>query len=323
MKAILIRHCEGPKAPKQSQKRDCFVGIDVNKSLLAMTVVLVIFFTVRAAYPQAEQIAEQPEKVEMSPQEEIAALKMQLANSKRIFANENRELLGKIDSLNKAVDKLKKANAELEEANKKLIENPSELSLKLIASEQAAKEAREKARSALDDLNLEIARLKTDASKAKTEYKDVTREKAIASKEAQDLASKNRALEAKLLSVNKELAVAKSENRRLKSELVPVRKLKAKLAISYQQLGTAYAQLNKYDLAIDAYNKSLKYNFNNPVVHCNLGLLYEHSHARALRAIYHLNKYLELKPDAVDRNEIMFIIKRLSEVEDGDIVFFN
>lgn len=288
------------------EKRRCMI---YGYAVLSAAVLL---FTACAAYPQTEESPQQPEEIAKSPEEEIAALKMQIVNSKRLLANENRELQNKIDLLQKAVDDLKKENTGLKEANKKLMDNPGELSLKLA-----------KAGMDLDARNLEVTRLKTDASKADAERKDMLRQKGFAAKEIEDLTARNKDLETKLLSVNKRFAVAKNENARMKRELVPVKKLKAKLAISYQQLGTAYAQLKRYDLAIDAYNKSLKYNFNNPVVHCNVGLLYEHSHTRAQRAIYHLNKYLEMDPDASDKNEITFIIKRLSEVEDGDIVFYN
>jgi DNA repair exonuclease SbcCD ATPase subunit len=295
------------------------------------------------AYPQTEQTQQQPQETQMSPQEEITALKMQIANSKRIMANENSQLQRKIDELSNAVEELKKTNTALQEANKKLTENPSELRLKMTRAEQESKKAQDKAaslekerqaliqekealaqfKSNCDALILEIAGLKSDAAKAREEYEALAKAKDLIARESHGLTLRNKELDEKLLSANKQLAVAKSENARFRREIVPVRKLKAKLAAAYEQLGTAYAQLQQYDLAIDAYNKSLIYNFKNPIVHCNLGLLYEKSHARSQRAIYHLNKYLEFNPDAPDRNEITFIIKRLSEVEDGDIVFYN
>jgi chromosome segregation ATPase len=307
-----------------------------------------------AAGPAAEQAPQQPEETTLSPQEEIAALKLQAANNKRLLANENRELLNKIEALKKDVDKLKEANLKLEEANKNLTGNPSKLKIKLAESEKSAQEWRSKAdslerqcaaltrwkefllrqSSALRAENKKawikkvylchkIERMESTIAVAKKKQRSMQRAKDFAGNEAKRLDARNKKLNMELLCVNKEYACARNEAARLKRELVPVNRLKAKLAISYQQLGNAYAQLKQYNLAIDAYNKSLKYNFKNPVVHCNIGLLYEHSHTRAQRAVYHLNKYLELNPDAPDRNEITFIIKRLSEVEDEDIVFYN
>lgn len=109
----------------------------------------------------------------------------------------------------------------------------------------------------------------------------------------------------------------------LRRALVPVNNLNKKIAYVYQLLGVAYTQMKKYDLAIDAYKRSLKHNHKNPTAHYNLGMLYQYNRSDSKKAVYHLSYYLALNPDAVDKKETAFIIKRLSEIDDDDIVFFN
>lgn len=123
--------------------------------------------------------------------------------------------------------------------------------------------------------------------------------------------------------LEKQYAEAKWRLDNLRHALVPVSGLNKKIAYVYQLLGVAYTQIKRYDIAIDAYKRSLRYNFKNPTVHYNLGMLYQYNRSDSKKAIYHLSYYLSQNPDAVDKKEVKFIIKRLSEVDDDDIVFFN
>jgi len=108
------------------------------------------------------------------------------------------------------------------------------------------------------------------------------------------------------------------EIRMLKSRLKPVKELKQKLSLAYEDLGTAYANVKKYNMAIDAYEESLNYDFQNPRAHYNLGILYQHSQNETEKAIYHLKLYLKLNPKARDGKEVGYLIKTLSQIVDEE-----
>lgn len=74
-------------------------------------------------------------------------------------------------------------------------------------------------------------------------------------------------------------------------------------------LGVAYVQAGLYDDAIEAYEKSLKFDNNNPDAQYNLGLIYKNFKDDPEIARQHFLKYLELKPDAQDKDEVEGWIK--------------
>jgi tetratricopeptide (TPR) repeat protein len=75
-------------------------------------------------------------------------------------------------------------------------------------------------------------------------------------------------------------------------------------ALYHYKLGVAYTQAKLYDEAVDAYEKSLKFNPDNPDAHYNVALLYDNFKADPVRAAIHFQRYLELKPDASDKVEV-------------------
>ena len=77
----------------------------------------------------------------------------------------------------------------------------------------------------------------------------------------------------------------------------------------HYNLGVAFAQSAFYDDAIGEYEKSLKFSSNNPEAHYNLGLLYDNYKNDLKEAGVHYRKYLELKPDAADKEEVESWIK--------------
>ena len=54
----------------------------------------------------------------------------------------------------------------------------------------------------------------------------------------------------------------------------------------------------------------MKLNPDNPDAHYNLGLLYENHQKDPIKACLHYRKYLELKPQAEDKEEVENWIKR-------------
>lgn len=90
--------------------------------------------------------------------------------------------------------------------------------------------------------------------------------------------------------------------------------LKERALYSYN-LAVAYTQAKFYDEAIEAYEKSLKFNPNNPEAHYNLGLLYDNLKNDIEKAALHYSKYLQLKPSADDKTEVQALINRKPDLK--------
>lgn len=131
-----------------------------------------------------------------------------------------------------------------------------------------------------------------------------------------DLDIKNEELKAKKAQLDK-LSADKAKLQRLEySKLVKEKQeldkkindlesgLQKERAIYRYNLGVAYAKAKLYDEAIDAYEKSLSYNPDNAEAYYNLGVLYNEYKYDADKARESFNKYLELKPDAEDKEEV-------------------
>jgi tetratricopeptide (TPR) repeat protein len=82
-------------------------------------------------------------------------------------------------------------------------------------------------------------------------------------------------------------------------------------AIFNYNLAVAYTQAGLYDEAVESYEKSLKIDSKNADAHYNLGLLYKDVKNDAVKACEHLSSYLELKPDAEDKEEVKEWIENL------------
>ena len=87
--------------------------------------------------------------------------------------------------------------------------------------------------------------------------------------------------------------------------------IKNERALYHYNLGVAYVKAKFYDEAIDAYEKSLTFGPNNPDAHYNLGLLYGNVKDDRDKAVLHYQKYLELEPDADDKEEVEGWINKL------------
>lgn len=73
---------------------------------------------------------------------------------------------------------------------------------------------------------------------------------------------------------------------------------------SYYNFGVLYANNAKYDDAIKEYNKALEIDPDNPLVHYNLGVIYDEYKNRPEKAVLHYEKYLQFKPDAKDAEKV-------------------
>lgn len=106
---------------------------------------------------------------------------------------------------------------------------------------------------------------------------------------------------------------ATKELKATKEKLAAVeQKLKEERALYQYNLGVVYAQAKRYDEAIDAYRKAIEIDPKNAEAHYNLGLLYERVKSLSDRATWHYRRYLELKPQAEDRDEVQQWIDMLT-----------
>lgn len=87
--------------------------------------------------------------------------------------------------------------------------------------------------------------------------------------------------------------------------------LKKERALYHYNLAVAYTQAKLYDDALEAYDKSLALNPDNPEAYYNLGLLYSDVKNQPKIAAGYYKKYLELKPEAPDRNDVQILIDKL------------
>lgn len=80
-------------------------------------------------------------------------------------------------------------------------------------------------------------------------------------------------------------------------------------AALYEELAAAYTKAGMFDEAIGAYRNSLISNPNNADIHYYLGLLYQKSNKDVEKAVFHFKKYLYLKPDAKNREDVKYLIE--------------
>jgi len=159
--------------------------------------------------------------------------------------------------------------------NTKLHEEIKDLQARLTKTEERLKDREsqlQKVQGKLEKLYKETTRMKTDKQKTLT-------------KEFNDLTQKVASLEADL---------------------------KRERALGYYNLGVVYTQAQRYDEAVEAYEQSLEFNPKNADAHYNLGLLYERVKAQSDKAAWHYRKYLELNPEAEDRDEVAHWIDMLT-----------
>ncbi len=89
----------------------------------------------------------------------------------------------------------------------------------------------------------------------------------------------------------------------------------------YGKDGAGYEDTPGRSLEMEAYQEALGYyqlilqmDVNDAIAHLNLGYLYYHDESANAEALKHFQKYLELNPEAEDRETINSVIKSLLEV---------
>lgn len=107
---------------------------------------------------------------------------------------------------------------------------------------------------------------------------------------------------------NLEQDILERNNTRLRKE---IDMLRAELSGVYHELGNIYVQQKLYPEAIDAYQKSLRYDPANFKNYYHLGLLYEFSQDDTQQALLYLTKYLESNPPEQEKKKTQGLIKML------------
>jgi tetratricopeptide (TPR) repeat protein len=87
------------------------------------------------------------------------------------------------------------------------------------------------------------------------------------------------------------------------------------------RLGEVYSRLNRYEEAIEAYQKGAQRNPNHPLLSSGLGMAYFYT-ARWNEAIVHLERAVRMKPDDADAHFFLSMVcYKLGRKEEGDQEF--
>jgi len=158
-------------------------------------------------------------------------------------------------------------------------------------------------------------RLEEEKNKSQNNFEESKKMIMVREKELKGIKEKINDFEKQIAEKKAELSRKEGlvkEKEKLKRKMILVGNiLKKERSLYHYNLGVAYSQAKLYDEAIEEYEKSLKYGSLNADAHYNLGLLYENIKKVPERAIEHYRKYLEIKPDAADKEEVVGWIKKL------------
>jgi Tfp pilus assembly protein PilF len=94
---------------------------------------------------------------------------------------------------------------------------------------------------------------------------------------------------------------------RIMPKRVTVEESAAQMGALYEELGTAYTKAGLFSEAIEAYKKAIACDPNNADIHYYLGLLYQKNNKDSQKAAFHFKRYLYLKPDAKNRQEVKYM----------------
>ncbi|MDP3723228.1 MAG: tetratricopeptide repeat protein [Candidatus Omnitrophota bacterium] len=107
----------------------------------------------------------------------------------------------------------------------------------------------------------------------------------------------------------REMTPAHQQKQQLEQQLTELTKTtKFQQETLYHELGVAYTQLQAYTKAIEAFEKALRLNPDNPQTHYHLGLLYKQARKDLQKASHHLRTYLQLSPQASDRKQLEVLL---------------
>lgn len=151
-----------------------------------------------------------------------------------------------------------------------------------------------------------LENLKSEIEIRITKIHNLEKELTAARQQAQGLKAENEKL-AKIDEFSANVQVKKQQQKivKLEKELAASKEeLKKQEALLHYNLGVAYTKEKNYDMALDEYRKALKLNSADPDTYYNLAILYDDCFKNPKRAIENYKKYLELRPNAPDIDEV-------------------
>ena len=300
-------------------------------------------YTFKKDFTELNQDFEKAKKDLNKKLEDLAADKLALEDKNKAIIQELASAEQSKKTLEADIKKVKNANSILQSKTKELfgkkqesekagieLSRKAETLAKTLHDVSKERAQLQKKRDALSDKNLALKKergtLKMDLSRARREkrrekakVKRVSSKLSLRGKEFMQLLDNRNDLKNKLYKLNKEYNKLDDKNIKLAKQLIPTSALKRKLALAYQQLGTVYTKVGLFDLAIEAYNTSLYYDKGYAIVYYHLGLLYHHAKKDTQKSIYHFQKYLQLNPEAEDREEVAYLINMLMETQRPDL----
>lgn len=196
-----------------------------------------------------------------------------------------------------AIQKMQEEIARVDSERKKVITDNEKLqseAVDYVELNTKLQDERDKLQNSVEESGKIIKVKETDLGKLKQRLSDVEKEIILKSKSQQEKLLKERAeIENKIASADSTLQKERS--------------------LYHYNLGVAYTRARLYDEAVAEYEKSLNFGPNNPDTHYNLGLLYENFKEDPDKAVAHYHKYLELMPEAEDKEEVKAWIVKLSK----------
>ena len=85
-------------------------------------------------------------------------------------------------------------------------------------------------------------------------------------------------------------------------------------------LGTAYKDKGLYDQALETFHKILELNPRVAIPHLNLAIVYLYQKKDNKKALYHLERAIEIEPDLPQAEVVK---KKIEELKQADSVFKN
>jgi len=191
--------------------------------------------------------------------------------------------------------------------------------LSLVSEKQAVKESLTKENQALTQ---RIASLANILAEKEVEKESLTKENQALAQEMNSLIDKisekeagknNPGLKKKVSDFLMDLSKKEmKEKEALRSEIINLKKtLNDERAILYEKIGIAYTQAKMYNEAMNAYEKALAYNPNNPNICYYLGLLSKYEEKNPKKAVQYLRRYITLAPRGEYVKKAQELIKML------------
>jgi len=218
-----------------------------------------------------------------------------LLTTSLVFYQKAGNLNIKLAGANQAIETINKEITRLGEEKDKIAEENNKLqadTVSYVGINTKLQGEKESLRGKLMDLERRIDLKEADLDRAKKRLREIEAEVS-----EQKQAVENQAL---------------NENKKLKKKISLLNSaVKKERALYHYNLAVAYTKAQFYDEAVEEYEKSLQFDIKNADAHYNLGLLCQNTKHDLDKAAVHYKKYLELKPDAEDAEEVKGLIEKL------------